>query len=736
MTASLLATAAVGAIAQTFIDVDETNTFFDEIENVNAEGILTGFDLGDGTFEFRPGQDLPRRAAAAAIYRLAGEPEGDWAEFADERFTDRDGTGQFDDAIGWAVQAGIISGFDEGDGTFTFRAGQDVSRAAWAVWLYGLQGSPADQDYAQVAADAFVDRFGTGQFDAAVGWASANGIITGYELEDGSFEYRGSDTIKRRAVAAMASRYFEEFGKGFVEGRIDATFTVLRQSDAAEDGDGSLLLSTGESLTIFEYDVDRDDFFIDGVAASPAAVLEVADEVLGTSRLVIEVNGSATDGYQHNFTVSEEVAGVVGLDADGDAFVITDFPSGITVISNEGETWGIDGDADLYVVDGSNVTATAFENNVSTGDLIEVTEANGVVTLSLTNNAPTGIPADATTEAPAAVVVDVLGDEDFEASLDFDANSDLDVIPGHVFYDVAGESLAEEDFLVTLNGEDTDIAGFDEFADVVVGLLADDPVFGEDDGGDPIPVTVEDLEATYDRSGGEVTIDVTGEIEEVPEPEFAPFEGTVIAGEPADGDGDSTEVTVVDEDGSEITVTYADTRTFRVDGLVTTLGSYSDALSFGDTLACEAGTLDDDNPDPTEVTCSDIWLTNVEEISGEVFEEAGDIRFEINDEFSVDLFANAVPFGIELADDEDIDTFLINGESEFLVNPDEPEGDVVEVDLDFVVAALSAVAYDVVTVTGTLTHDDGEDGVWAFDGLNPNAIQAAIEAATPPAEGE
>lgn len=108
----------------TFPDVPETHPFHTEIEWAAAEGVVAGYP--DGTFG--PAGIVSRQAAAAFLYRVAGEP----AVMGASGFSDVPGDHPFADAITWAAQQGIVEGYSDG----TFRPAGAVSRQAAAAFLY------------------------------------------------------------------------------------------------------------------------------------------------------------------------------------------------------------------------------------------------------------------------------------------------------------------------------------------------------------------------------------------------------------------------------------------------------------------------------------------------------------------------------------------------------------------------------------------------------------------------
>lgn len=98
------------------------------------------------------------------------------------------------DAVGYVYQHGLMTGTSED----RFSPDVTTSRAMIVTMLYRLEGSPAVS-----GAAAFPD-VSAGQWYAdAVAWASANGIVTGYD--NGNFG--PDDTITREQLAVIFHRY-------------------------------------------------------------------------------------------------------------------------------------------------------------------------------------------------------------------------------------------------------------------------------------------------------------------------------------------------------------------------------------------------------------------------------------------------------------------------------------------------------------------------------------------------
>ncbi len=182
-----------------FIDVVAETPHKGDIEWLAANGISTGWENADGTFSFRPYETVRRADMAAFLYRLAGEPELD----ADEApaFADVDESTPHRDAILWLASEGISTGFEGADGKAEFRPYDQIARCDMAAFLYRMAGEPkfeTDKGFADVAKDT--------PHREAVLWLAETGVSEGWELEDGTTEFRPYDQIARADMAAFVHR--------------------------------------------------------------------------------------------------------------------------------------------------------------------------------------------------------------------------------------------------------------------------------------------------------------------------------------------------------------------------------------------------------------------------------------------------------------------------------------------------------------------------------------------------
>lgn len=122
----------------------------------------------------------------------------------------------YSDPLDYCYANGIINGLDE----HTFGPTATLNRAQLVTMLYRHAGSPAvegESTFTDVPAESF--------YNAAVIWASENGIVYGYE--DGSF--RPGNFITRQELVTMLHRYMVRLNKDSGERSDLAAFEDLDQ---------------------------------------------------------------------------------------------------------------------------------------------------------------------------------------------------------------------------------------------------------------------------------------------------------------------------------------------------------------------------------------------------------------------------------------------------------------------------------------------------------------------------
>ena len=169
---------------------------------------------GENTDDAKAGENTDgRQNAAASCPKDATCPIS--------KFTDASPAAWYHDGVHWALDQGIMGGVSAN----RFDPNGTATRAQVATMLWRMEGSPASAgriEYADVSAGAW--------YAPAVRWASAAGVITGYNAPDGSGMIFAPDApVTREQLAAMLYRYAQSKGQGFT----GAWMFLLDYPDAA-----------------------------------------------------------------------------------------------------------------------------------------------------------------------------------------------------------------------------------------------------------------------------------------------------------------------------------------------------------------------------------------------------------------------------------------------------------------------------------------------------------------------
>ena len=191
MTLALISSLNLNALAAVedtgYADIEAGSWYAEAVEYVRDNGLMSGTTAT--TFE--PGGTTTRAMLAQILYREAGSP----AVSGNDTFTDTQEGAWYADAVLWATQAGVISGYGDG----RFGPNDPVSREQIAVILCRYAGSPAAQG------EDFADEASISTWAAdAVDWARSAGLMTGQE--GNRFAPQASATRAETAVILRAFR--------------------------------------------------------------------------------------------------------------------------------------------------------------------------------------------------------------------------------------------------------------------------------------------------------------------------------------------------------------------------------------------------------------------------------------------------------------------------------------------------------------------------------------------------
>lgn len=188
----------------TFKDVAPTDWFFKEVAEASNK-TLTGAPYVKGvgaTGYYAPYEGMTRGQVAIVLFRMAGGIDNTQAgKTFPTKFSDVESDAYYAQAIQWASEAGVVTGFD---GTTEFRPNDTVTREQFATMLarYAkLKGADIAADEASLSDysdGAQVSDWAKGY----VAWAVEAGVMG----KDTDMLWAGND-VSRAEVAAMAVRY-------------------------------------------------------------------------------------------------------------------------------------------------------------------------------------------------------------------------------------------------------------------------------------------------------------------------------------------------------------------------------------------------------------------------------------------------------------------------------------------------------------------------------------------------
>ena len=167
------------------------------VDFAQASGLMSG--MGDN--KFAPDVTTTRAMVAQVMYELADEPD---VSDLTCPLSDVDSTAWYADAVTWAYNAGVVSGYEDG----TFRPGRTITRQEMAVMFYGMlfgTDSILAEDDIKIALGAFKDG------DTVASWAREavavcyiSGIMVG---DNGSF--KPTDLLSRAQLAQVFRSFYE-----------------------------------------------------------------------------------------------------------------------------------------------------------------------------------------------------------------------------------------------------------------------------------------------------------------------------------------------------------------------------------------------------------------------------------------------------------------------------------------------------------------------------------------------
>ncbi|MBQ5995559.1 MAG: leucine-rich repeat protein [Clostridia bacterium] len=157
-------------VTGTYPDVAEDSWYYEAVKYVGEKGYITGYS----NCRFGPGDALKRQDFVVVLARVAGADLTEYENVQSKLSDVRKGE-YYAAAVNWAVDNGIISGYQNG----RFGVGDNITREQVATILYRYMGSPtvsgADKTLAKFKDYKNISPFAK----TAVAWAVQNGIISG-----------------------------------------------------------------------------------------------------------------------------------------------------------------------------------------------------------------------------------------------------------------------------------------------------------------------------------------------------------------------------------------------------------------------------------------------------------------------------------------------------------------------------------------------------------------------------
>ena len=195
--AELLAAVSGLKIVENTFDDATSGWYKPAVDFAQASGLMSG--MGDN--KFAPDVTTTRAMVAQVMYELADEPDVSGLTCP---LSDVDSTAWYADAVTWAYNAGVVSGYEDG----TFRPGRAITRQEMAVMFYGMlfgTDSILVEDDIKIALGAFKDG------DTVASWAREavavcyiSGIMVG---DNGSF--KPTDLLSRAQLAQVFRSFYE-----------------------------------------------------------------------------------------------------------------------------------------------------------------------------------------------------------------------------------------------------------------------------------------------------------------------------------------------------------------------------------------------------------------------------------------------------------------------------------------------------------------------------------------------
>lgn len=249
-----------------FDDVKENDWFYDDVQYVKENGLMTGTDEDS----FSPNGITTRGMIVTVLWRNEGSPKANYDGFDDVK-SDK----YYYQAVSWAYDNEIVSGYD----SKTFGAEDDITREQLATIMFRYANFKNYDTTNKEALSKFSDSNMVSDYAvSAFEWALANKIITG--TSETTLEPQGN--ALRSQVAAILRRFSGVYST--VNGSEDKGANNTSTSSSSSTSSGSNKNNGYDDHKVDNPDVTIDDMdtpyvTIEEVTASPGDDIKVSAEI-------------------------------------------------------------------------------------------------------------------------------------------------------------------------------------------------------------------------------------------------------------------------------------------------------------------------------------------------------------------------------------------------------------------------------------------------------------------------
>ena len=194
---------AIARKVNPFPDVSKDDWFYEDALYVSEHNLMNGIPNAEGKTCFEPDAPTSRAMVVTILYRMSGCPEVSEAN----NFSDVENDSWYTDAVIWASENGIVTGYA---GTDQFGTNDPITREQMAVMMYRYAQYNGKDTSASASLDSFTDCEQVHSWAKdAFAWANAEGLIGGKPTDDGKFFLDPAGNAVRSQAAAILHRYCE-----------------------------------------------------------------------------------------------------------------------------------------------------------------------------------------------------------------------------------------------------------------------------------------------------------------------------------------------------------------------------------------------------------------------------------------------------------------------------------------------------------------------------------------------